>query len=490
MKIQNCAATVSDLQVVSPIQQDSPEQEESTYYTQFSFTKGCIRKREIAVREHTGETIHKPEKKHFDLLASVRRYEYDSIHFGHITEPTKEQVLNEELSYIAEGLNRVLKTSFTLDRDKDGSLRFAASGGSRPYKELLDNGIEAAVLASNEDGRKKFLVTRAMNDHWHGQILNQLRPGQSYVWVSPYDQAVEDLYGAEFLSNEGFFPERKMGFIYRAYGLEDGSIDIVSQTTDNSDLDAYMAVLDKASTTPDGDMSLLLAVYDGVLAEKYGRRFVAGKPLEEAKACKVDVWSFILSQSDLIDYLHTGLVSIAHSTIEDKTDAVKLHIYGVWAVFKERLDKYEGRQTYPTVRQQEEQMTHLTYMTNTEPVALIQQSIQKEVEQARQRFIERGEIIRGCGGVIKIHSESSLFLADAQSVFESIFFETQTTNQEDEEEEAVPEMIQCANRDCRQLVATKDVVKKDSWRCPCCHYEVDICTGKVINSGKVLSRSS
>ena len=43
--------------------------------------------------------------------------------------------------------------------------------------------------------------------------------------------------------------------------------------------------------------------------------------------------------------------------------------------------------------------------------------------------------------------------------------------------------IKCIN--CRKVVSKKEVVKPKSWCCPLCKYEVDVCSGKVLNGGKV-----
>ena len=38
---------------------------------------------------------------------------------------------------------------------------------------------------------------------------------------------------------------------------------------------------------------------------------------------------------------------------------------------------------------------------------------------------------------------------------------------------------------CRKQVALKEVIKPNSWRCPKCRHEVDVCTGKTIREGNV-----
>jgi len=48
---------------------------------------------------------------------------------------------------------------------------------------------------------------------------------------------------------------------------------------------------------------------------------------------------------------------------------------------------------------------------------------------------------------------------------------------DDEEESEIPDNIRCIK--CRETSPKEDVVNEDTWRCPCCHYEIDVCTGEV-----------
>ena len=55
--------------------------------------------------------------------------------------------------------------------------------------------------------------------------------------------------------------------------------------------------------------------------------------------------------------------------------------------------------------------------------------------------------------------------------------------QENDSNEVNTGQIKCIK--CRKYVSKKEVVKVNSWCCPKCKYEVDICTGKILNNGKV-----
>ena len=60
-----------------------------------------------------------------------------------------------------------------------------------------------------------------------------------------------------------------------------------------------------------------------------------------------------------------------------------------------------------------------------------------------------------------------------------------SANSDEETIDSKSGQIRCIN--CHKFVAKREVVKPKSWCCPKCKYEVDICSGKVLNGGIVES---
>lgn len=413
-------------------------------------------------------------RRSFDPMASVRRFSDDIRAHGAIFPETRQQVLDEELSYLSEGMDRAVTTRFVMKR-MDGNLVYFHGGEWRPYTGLLISGLEVANEEAHRDYRKKFLADRAATDMFHGLQMQKLLPGQEYRWVSCYDYDVEERFGAKFMEDAGMIPSRKMGFIYRAVCVEDGSVVLESQTVDNSDDEAFARVLDMPA---DISMPELVAAYDQSLSEKHSRAFCAGR---DSMQYITNVWNFIKKQDDLINYLLFGIEQLAQdvNTTEKK---VKQHIYGVWATFKTRLDRAEQGPTQsvdlivtrPNLVQYQDQL-----LPHANPFLL-----QQEVATAYRNFVGQAKVLLGCGGSIRIiEGEEDIISLSSADVF-GLIFGARDVN-ELGPEQSLPTEVRCVNKDCRQMVATKEVVQKDSWRCPCCGYEVDICTGKIINPGKV-----
>lgn len=58
----------------------------------------------------------------------------------------------------------------------------------------------------------------------------------------------------------------------------------------------------------------------------------------------------------------------------------------------------------------------------------------------------------------------------------------------DDEKESKTGKIRCFR--CKQVVDKKDVVKETTWCCPKCHYEIDICDGRVVNEGDEIVKDN
>jgi hypothetical protein len=344
-------------------------------------------------------------RKSFDSLASVRMLRYDLATFGRVLPETRERVMDEELSYLVEGIGRAARTPFVLHRQA-GELKLFDRGQWRSYSGMVITGLETAKDEALKDPRRQFLVERAREDVYYAYQMQKLQRGQQYVWHSSYPHRESARYGETLMRDYGFMPERKMGFLYRAYCSEDGDILLESQTVDCSDEDAFAAAMSRASADPSADMDALTETYDGVLAEKYGERFHAGRRGGEIQE---NAWQFLRRQADLIQYFLNKLEALAASPSggEMLERAVKKHVYGVWAAFKQRLD--DNRSTPEII------------WKNNMPVSQWA-LLEREVTGAFNQFAREGRVLVGCGGAISILAGGENILkANGEDVFDSIF---------------------------------------------------------------------
>lgn len=291
---------------------------------------------------------------------------------------------------------------------EQGGLIYFKDGKWKPYISTLLTGQRVAHQEAEADPKKKFLADNTDVDLMHGYKLQSLRPGQKHSWFSSYAHEQEALHGKEFMRDSGQVPARKMGFIYQAVCLEDGSVLLSSQTVDGSDPDAFLAAMDEVGQNPEAGLDEMTAAYDYVMSSKYGGEFHAGRPGSKQE----NAWEAINRHKDLVEYHLNGLERLAKSSLPEnwlKRD-VEEHVYGVWAAFKKRLDGFVPRETTPSYG--------LSGFVHVPPEYLIRQ----EVGMAFREFSARGEVLTGCGGSIRMGSGAEdIFSADPADVFSAIF---------------------------------------------------------------------
>lgn len=395
----------------------------------------------------TAEQPNRIEAEHeqlrsFDLTASVKRLRHDYEHFAEVQPLTREQVCDEELSYIVEGLGRASRTSFTMQR-LGGELVYFSEGRWTPYSLMLKNGRTAAYLEAQRDPRRHFLAEAAEQDLDLGSQMRHLQPGEQLIWASPYPLEIEALYGPEFLRECGFQPDRKMGFVYRAYCNEDHSVTLESQTIDLSDPDALAAIAEARRYDPDMDLDVAVRVYDGALAKKYGGRFYAGR---RSEAIRENAWEFLLQQRDLIEFHMTRLDELARGGLTGSAleHAVKKQIYGTWWAIKKRLNG-EAPPPYNPIE-------------NATPAEVAYWRVYHEVQAAFTEAVVAGFSMPGCGGAISFEQAMD---ADPQAVFDGIFGDKSS-----EQSYSFDKKMYCVS--CQAPPSKKDEPKKMCGPCGLC----------------------
>jgi hypothetical protein len=336
-------------------------------------------------------------QKSFDVTASVKLFKYDLDTRDEIQASTRERVYDEELSRLAEAVDRAARTSFVLGR-QEGRLVYFDKGDWRPYAGTLITGLNVAKKEAEQDPRREFLADRAADDLINGYKLEGLKPGQQHVWYSPYPKEQEVLYGRQFVQSSGFIPDRQMGFLYHALCQEDGSVVLESQTVDRSDKDAFLYVMKTAEHDPEISLDAMTANFDFVLREKQGGYFFAGRRDSEQQE---NAWLTIKAHRDLIEYHLNELARLASLDITDSEleDFTRIHTIGVWKAFKNRIDNpsayissgsIDGKQAY------------------------LADNIPNEVREAYNQVVLSGEVMIGCGGSLEASKTD-------KDIFDSIF---------------------------------------------------------------------
>jgi hypothetical protein len=326
--------------------------------------------------------------------------------YGRILPETRYRVFDEEMTFIAEGINRPLTTEFVL-QEFEGQLVYFDRGEWRPYIGTLIKGLEVANLEVNQDPRKKFLADRAAEDLRNGYAFMRLKPGESMAWYSPYPEQEEKQYGARFINEQGFQPRRKMGFLYHAQKLESGELVLTSQSVDGSDEDAFQEALKNTE-----NITTMRNAYDAAMSYKYHARFYAGR--RQGENLEENVWSTMQKHKDLFEYYFGELEQLAYASSLSRKElevAKQKLTYGVWAALKERLNKN----------------VFVSHETSRQNPGTAMDSLRHEVEAAYQIVSARGEVLLGCGG--SIEGEQSILDLSPQAMLNLIFGNTAQGNE-------------------------------------------------------------
>lgn len=346
-------------------------------------------------------------QKSFDVLASVNMLRFDIEQYGGVLLDTKERVRDEELSYIAEAVNRSSRTIFDLKRNANGEMVYFSEGEWRPYLQMVRHGLAVARLEARTDNRREFLVDRAKEDVTHAKIMNELTPGERHTWFSPYPEQEEQQYGTEFIKARGFKPDRKMGLMYQAVCNEDGVITLESQTVDNSNEASFAAAAKSLHYDPEADLDVLTRAYDYQLMKQRGVYHFAGRAGEEGYT---NIWHQLQGSRDLIEYHLSGLERIARLELPNQQleRIAKEHLFKSWALFANRFEK-RTLTSNPDITP-----TAATYVAN-QP-----QNLEADAVRLMHMFQSQGRVPNGCGGSISIGGED-IFNADVEDVINALF---------------------------------------------------------------------
>ena len=351
------------------------------------------------------ETHEEEKAQSFNILASVYLYRHDLQTFGDIRQETRQRVYNEELTFIAEGINRPLRTEFVIP-SQNNQLVYFDKGEWQPYRLMLAKGLQAAQHEATADSRLDFMVTRAERDLQIHYEFSRLQANRTLAWSSSFpDEANYQAGGRELLIEKGYQPDRRMGFLYHATKLADGSQLLHTQSVDNSDAEAFAAA-ERAGNRPEATIDDMRAAYDQTLASKHHYNFYAGRPYEED--IHQNAWDVLRQHGDLLDYLFERIEAIAAYEVgtqaEFETQKNQL-TYKVWATIKDRLDQQAMFGSYRR--------------------PLNETMFMQEIDTAYWQANVRHERLIGCGGSF---GADTLLNESPETAFNSIFGKSTAEN--------------------------------------------------------------
>ncbi len=343
------------------------------------------------------------EGRVFDVQASIRLMRQDIERYGQVSAETRQQAYDEELTFVAEGINAPLETTFTLHQTEHGLVNTMGS----TLRQTLEFGREAAERKAGRTGRD-YNVRRAVHNYHEGEVLEAMMQGNgmnTVVSFSPFPQEALGEYGKSAVEDDGYQPDRLLGFIYVFTKKSDTELEVTSMSVDNCDLEAFRAVAARqgiiipADVTSDDFLGYryqarldahqqaqlpgqLVATYDNAMQQLYGEVFRAGRMAKN----EPEAWAFIHSQPDLVDHYMRKLEQLAH---EDpiNIEAKKRLTYGFWAALKDRIKAGAAPVT-------------VSRMTEPGSYAVCSTQLEFEMQRAYAGAAARQERLVGCGGAL------------------------------------------------------------------------------------------
>lgn len=349
--------------------------------------------------------------KVFDINAPIKMMRADVADNGYIRAETKTQILDEQLTYVAEAIDSAHVSKFELYYDHNLGLKDVMG---RSMMDLLQNGVIAADQKVCQDGRN-YVYTRAVQDYLQGEKLEAMMASDNsnvLVSFSPFPQEAYGEYG-KTIEDDGFQPKRLLGFIYVYTKKSDGVLEVTTMTVDNCDLAVVREMASKLGIAIDENEvsdnylqfcyqdnisehdseqlpAKVLGIYDQIHKKHFGVEVKAGRPIVN----EPDAWEFVSAQTDLIERYYQRLENLAST--EGDVDASDL-TYEFWATINSRLKKWKPA-SEPKVRS-------TTVEQSSMPQHILDASLARrldtEMRQASFGARSRGEQPVGCGGSIR-----------------------------------------------------------------------------------------
>jgi hypothetical protein len=360
----------------------------------------------LELRQQTGELI---SHKIFDELASIKMIRQDVDMRGDVTQETWNQIYNEELSFVAEAIDKPMVTRFKLQMSSSGLI----DERGVLLREALQRGRIAAQQTANKDNRLNFNVKRAKYEYHEGLLAEQMMThgnANTMFFVSPFSEEAHQKYGDNLLESIGMQPKRKLAFIRVYQKINETEMQLATVSIDNSDARLFAELLsDFGVDIPDnissddllgysyqGNLDLigqellpekLRNLYDKKLSKKYGGEFKAGR---QKNVTDIDAWDFIINQQDLLEHYFSKLKDLAIEKPDDLYAKRKL-TYSFWATLKTRLDRSNNNKNR---------------IVNCQNAVMSDyQRLEFEMRSSLKIAVNNHEQMIGCGGTIGISAD-------------------------------------------------------------------------------------
>jgi hypothetical protein len=380
--------------------------------------------------------------------------EQGNIMLAERTLNKEQRCFDDAHTWLAEVLDGNMRTKF--EYTFDGQELYAHDGGAlgEVFRDAVKHAETGSVPAYELRRRKHEL------DEYE-DMLAMMRGDLPNIMVVVSDFPPELMEAVS--DNNGYNVSRKQTMLRVITKTSENTLVMHSQSLDNSDrigLESIFVALGaevqpgellgqriQTEVDPVNQEFLvdhLMGVYDRILTAQYGGDWYGGRTPADRK----NTYDFVIRQQDLVD-------QFVQVQLRNPSAAERLR-YGLAAAVEQR---YQAR------------FIPEGFVTIPDPNFNSYSPLQEMFVAGSEAAIA-GKTFSGCGA------------SAGPEAGENAEFELGKVGYGDKdkkEDDSLSSRIRCIN--CKEKVATKEVVKPKSWCCPKCKYEVDICTGKVMRSG-------
>lgn len=403
----------------------------------------CIApEKDISFRQNllTEREQNAQQGKVLDVLASVRMMQADIHEYGHVTPEVREQVRDEELTYVVEAIDLAHRTDYSLYMHPENGL---CDVMGRSLSEMLELGQEAARSKAEKDGRE-YVYKRAVWNHIEGQRLNRMMADNEHnvmVSFSPFPQEAYGKYGKKTLEEDGYQPGRKLGFIYVYTKLSDTELRVTTMSVDNCDLDVVKELAERIGLSDDigqgvnskeasdnfqqyyrqysldteqaNDLpSRLLSKYDEIHERHFGVPVKAGRAIENEPSNGLE---FANQNMDLVNHYLNKIENLAlHNNLDIK--AKEELTYSFWAAMNDRLKGWKKM-----ANRTESKAPIVNYKSTVSAYAINAARLDSEMRTAMVGAMSRQEKPTGCGGSISGMNSDGLASSSPLDTRDNIF---------------------------------------------------------------------
>ena len=398
------------------------------------------------------------------------------INYVHTELNREHRHRTDTATWLAETLNGSMRTHFEFSYD--GADFIGEDGGSA--SEIFNSAIEVARLMVRENPSLMFelrrrLIERRELDDMHAMVKGDLP--NTMITISDFPPELMD-------ANEdvgGYNIRRQQTMLRVITHEEDGKIHVTTQSLDGSNRQALEAIYKTMSEVAEPGELLsqkmycslpsrwqpqlinnLTTVYDRELSTQFGGQWHAGIP-KSLNPNVVDTYEFAESQHDLIEWFTSEKMA-------DSTGAEKLR-YKLAATVAERYEahlRFLAGKSHEITGNPKTNINAMPYISPTRAIFGYQKNLQQEMNGASRRASASGKSFSGCGASVKAVNDNY----STEDQLSGAGYGNKAG-----EKAKIPQTIKCP--ECKQPSPKEKVIKKDTWCCPNCKYEINVCDGSV-----------